>query len=263
MNIFKFELKETRKSLITWCITSAIVFWFLIVGIYPMFADGMEVIGDLIKTMPPEFLIAFGLDVDNMIGYSGFFSFAYIYIALVGAMMTTSITVNIFGREKKCHCQEFLLTKPAKRKHLFLSKIMAVLTNLVVFNIITVGLSLFCFNHYSDLNTNAILSTLSVTFGQIIFVGISLLITMFISKIRSAATITATVGIIAFLAEVFINALKIRWLEFFSPLHFFTPKYVNEFGHYDTTLVIYGLLILILALGISFIKYIKSDLTRM
>ena len=39
-------------------------------------------------------------DVNNMTGYSGFYSFSHLYIALVAALMATSVTVNVFGKEK-------------------------------------------------------------------------------------------------------------------------------------------------------------------
>ncbi|OOO00463.1 MAG: hypothetical protein ATN35_07070 [Epulopiscium sp. Nele67-Bin004] len=69
MNIYKFEFYSIRKSLITWCIAIILTFYFLIAGVYPMFAEGTNLIEELIAYMPPEYLLVFGLDIDNMVGY--------------------------------------------------------------------------------------------------------------------------------------------------------------------------------------------------
>ncbi len=263
MNVYKFELLSVKKSLITWCIILVGVYWFLISGIYPMFADGMQMVEELIAYMPAEYLLVFGLDVNNMAGYSGFYSFSYIYVALVAGLMTTSITVNIFGKEKSSHVQEFLFSKPIKRERLFKAKLCAVMTGILIFNVIATVISLFCFYKYGTLDFNAILATLSITFSQFVFMGIAIFISTFIPKIRTTTTITATVGLLAFTIEVFINALRIRWLEFFSPLHFFTPKSVFEGGGFDLTLTIYAIAIIILLISVSAKRYIKADLTKL
>lgn len=128
---------------------------------------------------------------------------------------------------------------------------------------VATGISLFCFGRYGTLDADAVLATLSITFSQILFVGIGVFIAVFIPKIRTTTTITATVGLLAFTAEVFINALHIRWLEFCSPLHFFTPKSVFESGGYDVTLVLYAVVILLASVGLSALRYVKSDLTKL
>ncbi len=263
MNVYKFELRSITKSLITWCIVLICTYYFLIAGIYPMFADGMKMIEELIVNMPADYLLVFGLDINNMTGYNGFYSFAYMYIALISGLMATSITLNIFGKEKQCHCQEFLLTKPIKRKHIFKSKLLAVLTGILIFNIVLIPTSLLCFNEYGIIDINTVLAILAITFSQFIFVGISIFIAIFIPKIRSVTPIVATIGLLAFTIEVFINALRIRWLEFLSPLHFFTPKSVFETGGYNTTLSIYAIIVLILCIVFSLRHFLKSDLGRM
>ena len=40
MNVYKFVLRSIKKSLIIWSITLVCTFYFLIIGVYPMFADG-------------------------------------------------------------------------------------------------------------------------------------------------------------------------------------------------------------------------------
>lgn len=216
MNVYKFELLSVKKSLVTWCIILVGVYYFLISGIYPMFADGMKMVEELIAYMPSEYLLVFGLDVNTMAGYSGFYSFAYIYVALVAGLMATSITVNIFGKEKTSHAGEFLFSKPVKREGLFKAKLLAVITGILIFNVIATVISLFCFYKYGALDFNAILATLSITLSQFIFMGIGICISTFIPKIRTTTTITATVGLLAFTVEVFINALRIRCLDFYA-----------------------------------------------
>lgn len=263
MPIYKIEFLSIRKSLVLWCSLLVALYYFLITGTYPMFTDGMVLIEELIANMPAEYLLMFGLDADNMAGYSGFYSFASIYIALLAIVMATSMTVNIFGKEKKSHCQEFLFTKPVKRINIFRAKLGAVLTAVFIFNLIAIPLSFFCFEKYGNLDTNAILATFSIALSQFVFIALSIVVVIFIPKIRSMGLISATVGVLAFITELFVNALGIRWLEFFSPLHFFLPKDVFENGGYDAVLCFYALFIVVASIGISAKHFIKADLTKL
>ena len=263
MNVYKFELRSIKKSILISCIILISIYYLLIVGVYTMFEDGMKVIQELIRNMPDEYLLLLGIDINNMVGYNGFYSFSYVYIALVAVLMATNITLSVFGREKKSHSQEFLLTKPVKRKKIFINKLLAVLTGILIFNIILIPISLFCFNKYGNIDQKSILATFAITFSQLIFVGIATFISTFIPKIRTNATIISTVGLLAFTLELFVNALRIKWIKFLSPLHFFNPKNIFENGGYDTSLVMYAIIILVLSILFSARKFIKSDLYKM
>ncbi len=263
MTIYKFEWLAIQKSLITWCAILVGTYYFLIAGIYPMFTDGMKIVDELLAYMPADYLLVLGLDVNHMSGYSGFYSFAYIYIALIAGLRATSVTLKVFGREKQAHSQEFLFAKPVSRAYIFKSKLRAILTALLLFNLIVIVISFFCFNKYGELDRQAILATLAITFSQLIFVGIAIAIAVFIPKIRTTTTITATIGLVTFTIEVFINALRIRTLAFFSPLHFFTPKSVFESGGYDTYLGIYAVSLLIIMISISARHFVRADITKL
>ncbi len=260
MNIIKFELHAILKTLLVYIAVLIFTIYSFVAGIYPMFEDEANAFSDLIANMSPEYLLAFGFDVENMFGYNGFYSFSYIYFTLIMAIMATSMAIAVFGREKKCHCGEFLFTKPVSRSKIFFSKFAVVLCAVVVCNFVVAPVSLFCFSHYGELNKEAILVTLGLTFTQLIFVGIGTTIAVFIPKIRISSSITAAVGLLTFIVCVLVNTLKIEWLEYLSPLHFFSPNYIFDNGKFDTFLMTYGAVIFFACLLISAIRYLKFDL---
>ncbi len=263
MSIFKFEFASVKKTVLTWCVILLVTFYVLIAGIYPMFEEGSEQIVELLAQMSSEYLAVFGLDVDNMVGFQSFYSFSSIYINLVAATMASSISLKIFGREKKSHCQEFLFAKPVKRSKIFLSKFMAVTVWLCFFNLVAIPFSLYCFAEYGEIDGNSILATLSIPLCQVVFMGLSIFLAVFIPKIRSTATITATISILSFTIAVFVNSLQIKWLEFFSPLQFFSPKYVFEHGGYDIGLAIYGLILSFFCVMMARSRFLHADLSKL
>ncbi|OON98375.1 MAG: hypothetical protein ATN35_05405 [Epulopiscium sp. Nele67-Bin004] len=177
--------------------------------------------------------------------------------------MATSVTVAIFGKEKKSHSQEFIFTKPVKRQTIFKAKLFAILTAIIIFNVVVIPISLFCFLKYATIDLNAVLATLSITLSQLVFMGISIFIATFIPKIRTTTTISSIVGVFSFIIAVFVNSLAIKWLEFLSPLHFFAPKYIFKSGGYDLSLAIYATIILVASVGLSALRFINSDLSKL
>ncbi len=260
MNVYKFEFRAIWKSLIFHVAIVIALYCFLIIGIYPMFAEDTSLLSDVVAYMPVEYLSILGLNPDNMFGYSGFYSFAYIYVALAAGIMATSISVSVFGREKKSHCQEFIFTKPVKRSVVFWDKFLAIMTAVFIYNAILIPISLYGFFNYDVLNFTAILATLSITLSQFVFVGVGIFCAVFIPKIRTEITITATVGVLAFIMAAYANSLGIEALYYLSPLHFFSPSFVFENGGYDVSLALYGLMIFVVSIGIPTMYVRKADL---
>ncbi len=263
MNIYKFELRAIWKSLVMWVLIMIVSFYFLVAGLYPMFAEGTNLLGELLEYMPSEYLLVLGLDIDNMFGYSGFYSFAYIYIGLIATLMATSISLAVFGREKKSHCQEFIFAKPVSRRTLFCAKMLAVVTALALFNVVAIAISLICFGQYGTLDSTALLASLSIPFNQLVYVGIATLLALRLPKLRATTPICAIVGLLTFFITVEANALQLEWLYYLSPLHYFSPNEVFQSGGYNGTLVIVAVVILLITVGLSVTQFLKADVKDM
>jgi hypothetical protein len=135
LNIYLFELRAQIKSFIIWTIVLLSALFAFMVGIYPVFYQSLDEVLQMLKGFPPEFAAAFGLNIADFFSYNGFFCFVYSYIAIIGAIMATSLALSTFAREKRSKCVDFLLTKPKNRGNIFCAKLLSNLTILVITNI--------------------------------------------------------------------------------------------------------------------------------
>jgi hypothetical protein len=73
--------------------------------------------------------------LDEIFSFGGFYAFCFFYAAVMGAIMASSPGLDLFSREKRAKCTDFLMTKPITRGRLFFAKLLAALTLTVAANI--------------------------------------------------------------------------------------------------------------------------------
>ncbi len=263
MNIYLFELKSIAKSIFWWIFTILMTFYIFVAGVYPIFRDGATLIQDMVAAMPAEYFQAFGFDLDKMLGYGGFYGFSYLYFALIGGIMATGVTLSVFGREKMSGCQEFLFAKPVERATLFSAKMMAVLTAVLLFGGVYSAVSLYCFGRYDKLDGMAVLATLALPLTQLIFVAIGVVIALYKRRLRTVTELSAAVGFAAFILSALVNVLDMDWLKLCSPLHFFYPTDILERGGLDGGLTVWAVIWMLVPVGITVLRYLKSDASKL
>lgn len=126
------ELKRNRKNVLIW---SAIVigFTFMILAIFPSFADMGEQITLMMSKLPEEMALALGVDEATWSSIIGFYGTYYgIYITLLMGIFTASTGATILGKEERDGTAEFLLTRPISRARIVDSKYAALVTLLVL-----------------------------------------------------------------------------------------------------------------------------------
>jgi beta-exotoxin I transport system permease protein len=136
MNIYKFELSMLKKSILIWslAVPLALAFYMLF---YPTIATDTGALDDLMNSFPEEFLAAFGMNAELPISsLLGYFSLTVSMIYIPLAIQASNYGFHILSVEEREFTADFLLTKPVKRSQIFISKILAVLTSLLITNII-------------------------------------------------------------------------------------------------------------------------------
>ncbi len=263
MNIYLFELKSIIKSAVIWTFVILLTLYIFIVGVYPIFRDGATLIQDMAAAMPAEYFQAFGFDLDEMLGYGGFYGFSYLYFILIGGVMATSTALSVFGREKMSGCQDFLFAKPVARGTLFFAKLMAVVTAVALFGGCYVAASLYCFYRYDSLDGMAVLVSLALPMCQLVFVAVGVLLATWMGRLRSVSQLSATVGLVAFLLSALVNVLDMEWLRLSSPIHFFYPSDMLESGGLDVGLALWALVWVAVGVGLPALRYLRSDTSKL
>lgn len=262
MNLIYYEIKSNLNATIIWIISLVSTFAFMMVGAYPIYSSAVDDVTRMLLNFPPEFTAAFGIELEKLFSYGGFYNFAFGYIALIGAIMASALSIAVFSREKRAKCSDFLLTKPISRESIFVKKLISCLSIIVAANIIYTLTAVFMFLS-SDQNTELlgtfIIALLGIFFTQLVFMSIGIAYAAFLKKIRSVSGAATAFGFSAFILSAITNIFNDKNLELIAPLKYFEPNIIFETGRYDIKLLIMATVIIIACIVASFVKFCKSD----
>lgn len=255
--IFRFEIRRQLITNIIWAIIILCVMYVLMAGVYPIFYASKSEVMKVLEGFPPTFAAAFGMNIEKMFTFNGYYVFAFSYISLLGAIMASALAIASFAREKRMHCSDFLLTKPITRSSIFIQKLMHGLVVLLLFNLVYIVL-LLLLNHESF--NEMLLASFSLLFTQLVFFGLGVLYATFAKRIRSVAGIATVFGFGAFILSALVNILEEDKLRFVDPLKYFDPSAIFLNGSYDTVYAITGILVFIASISVAYIRFNKQDI---
>lgn len=140
MTLIKHELRQGKIAFIIW--TASIgALMMICVFLFPEMKGQMEGVNDVFSSMG-SFTEAFGMDRLNFGTLIGFYAVECGNIlGLGGAFYASLCAVGILGKEEKDRTAEFLLTHPVSRSRIITGKLIAVLIQIIVMNLVIYALS--------------------------------------------------------------------------------------------------------------------------
>ncbi|HNX92769.1 MAG TPA: ABC transporter permease subunit, partial [Syntrophomonas sp.] len=141
MNIFRYELKAYRPSILIWACSMAllaILYIFLFKGL----GNDIESFKAFLNNMPDAIKASFNILIDSIATLEGFYSFVFSFVLLCGAIQAMNLGTAIVSKEVREKTADFLLTKPVSRIAIMTSKLLAAITALALTNIIYLGLTM-------------------------------------------------------------------------------------------------------------------------
>lgn len=143
MHIFWHEMRRTRLSLLIW--TAAIAFMLAVcVIIYPEMAPQMSQITDTFADMG-SFSTAFNLDQLNFGEFKGYFAVECgNVLGLGGAIFAAIAGITALAKEEKDKTAEFLLTHPVSRERVVGEKLLSVLAQIILLNVLVFAVVAGC-----------------------------------------------------------------------------------------------------------------------
>jgi len=261
MNILKFELKRSYLSMIGWTLGMVACISVFMQGMYPIYSDSIDQIMIVMQSFPKQFLVAFGFSMD-MFSFAGFYAFSFTYLTLLGVMFSCTVTLQIFAREKRSHCQEFLYAKPVTRQKMFIEKLSAVLVLLVVSNLVLVAWAAMVtiMAGENDLVGKIILASLSVFCTELVFMAFVILYSVQARKVRTisgAAMAFAFAGFILTALSSLIDKVEMRYI---APFKYFDPYQAVINGTYEGQYVITAVVIFVAVMVVAAMRYFNKDI---
>lgn len=262
MNMFLHELKAYRKSTIIWtCSLAALVILFLLM--FPAFSKDAAEAKKLLEGVPEGVRKAVGLSLDNFFSLLGFYSYVFAYIMLCGSIQAMNFGTSIVSKEVREKTADFLLTKPVSRTEIMTAKLLAVLTSLLITNVIyliVAGImaSVVKTGPYSL----KIFLMISVTlfFVQLIFMSLGVLVSVVVPKIKSVISVSLSTVFGFFIINMFDSVVGDKAIRYITPYKYFDSAYIIKNASYETSFVVVGIVFVIAAIGASYLVYAKKDI---
>ena len=262
--MIKREFKVNLKSFIIW--TSILVGMFLIVFlIYPYIItdDTVQNLDEMMKVFPKEVLKAFNMDITSINSAYGWLkSEGFMFVLLIIGIYSSLLGSSIVLKEESDKTIEYLSSLPIKRSKIMTNKIIvsivyiiAMILILGIFNYIALLIS-GDFNH-----KQYILLSLTPIFIALPLFAINLFIATFIHKTKK--TIGFSLGLV-FLFYLF-NVLselsdKVEFLKYFSIYTLADTRNVISKIEINPLIVGISLIITIIFIGLSYIRYDEKEL---
>ena len=257
-------MKMHRNSIVIWSISiSATILLF--VGMFPAMGKNISNMILMIENFPKEFIQAFNIEIMLLGTVLGFYSFIFIYTTLLGGIQAMRYGLSVLSIEEREKTADFLISKPVSRNKIIISKILAVITSILITNIVFFIVAYLMVNKYSDSNLDNklfLMITLSLFFIQMIFMSIGLLISMIPRKIKAVTPITMGVVFGFFIINLFSSAFDDKKLEYITPFKYFDPEYILKNESYNMRYALVAIVVITVSLGFTYYRYMKKDMAQ-
>ena len=263
MNIFIREMKAHRKSLIIWCI--AILFMIIsAIGKFSAYAESGQSMNELLSQIPKSIKAVLGMGDFDLTKVSGFYGMFYLYIVLMAAIHASMLGANIISKEERDKTTEFLMVKPVSRGKIITAKLLASLFNIIIFNLVTLILSILLLGKYAggeDITGEILILMAGMFFIQCMFLSIGTVIAAVGRHPKSAASIGTAVLLLSFILSSIINMNnKLEGLKYFTPFKYFEAERLIREGGIQPVFLVLSLVIIGVLVYTTYVFYRKRDL---
>lgn len=260
MNIFLHELKAYRKSTIIWtCSLTTLVILFL--SMYPAIAKDAEDFQKILDNYPAAVIKALGFS--NFFSLLGFYSATLTYVLLSGSIQAMNLGTSIISKEVRDKTADFLLTKPVSRSQIMTAKLLAVLTSLVITNVIYIAAASLMASTIQAEPINYILFfmlSITVFFVQLMFMSLGVIVSVLVPKIKSVLPISMGTVFSFFIISMLSSSIGDTTTRFITPFKYFDLMYIINNSAYEAPYIIIEILFIVTTITASYIIYSKKDI---
>ena len=263
MNMFLYELKSLRKSIITWTI-SMLALAALYLSIYPSLAKDAEDFKRLLGEYPEAVRAMLGINLDYITSLLGFYSMIFTFIVLCGAIQAMNLGVSILSKESRERTADFLLVKPVSRIAIVSAKLLAACTALAITNAIFIIVTTYMANlaKTEDFSLKTFLMiNLSMLFVQLIFIAIGMVVSVFFKKIKNILPIS--LGFVFgfyFIGAILVTDSNNKLERILSPFKYFDIYYIIQNMSYEAFYLVAGAIIVVVSITASYVIYNRKDI---
>ncbi|MDO4544585.1 MAG: ABC transporter permease subunit [Bacillota bacterium] len=260
MMIFRHELKRGRLAFIIW--TAAIAFMlFICMILYPEMEGEMSQVGETFSNMG-SFSDAFGMDQLNFGEVMGFYGIECgNVLGIGGGFFAALLGIGMLSKEEKERTAEFLLSHPVSRISVIGQKLAAVLFQLILMNVIIVGVAALSFAVIGeDMEAKEfLLLHLAFTVVQLEIACLCFGISAFLRRggLGIGLGLAAVLYFLNLIANISEEAEPLRYV---TPFAYAEASDIIGNSEIDMTLMGLGVLYALVGVAAAFLKYTRKDI---
>lgn len=263
MNIYMHEFKSHFRSVLIWSAAlCALILLFM--SLFQSFAKETALVNDLMKSFPPELLIAFGMTDMDWSSILGFFGLIFVFSQICLAIQAANYGFGLVSIEETEWTADFLLAKPVSRPQIMTSKLLSALTSLAITDVVIVissFLFMSIFSQGQDIPVKpTVLLLASMPVFQLFFLSTGMIISLIVKRIRSVTPFSMGLVFGLYILNAFGDMIGEKSLEVISPFNHFTPSYIIKNVSWDMPLVMISVVIIIISLAGSYALYARRNI---
>lgn len=260
MTLFKHEMKMNLKSLLIWtaCVGGLCLGCILL---YTSLEESLQDMAEAYQNMG-AMSQALGMDKISLATLEGFYATEIGMIFGLGGAMFAAITgSNMVSKEEKEHTSEFLNVFPLKRSEILTQKYIALLCNILIFNLVSVGM---CLLGFVAMKEDIPGREMVLYHGTLLFMQIELGTICFAMSAQTKRNLMgAGLGlvILAFAADMMCRIIPaIENLKYVTPFSYAYAADIFTTGRVDGIKLAIGAGITCIALILAWSRYCRRDL---
>lgn len=262
MVIFRYEMKNHLKYILSWSAALAVCIFVMIPIYYSLPGIAKPSNNSLYDTLgSTDFFQSIGFSPDYLTTPLGVYSFLTSFFMIAAGIFGMHFGISIHTKEFSGKTSEYLFTKPHARKDIFLSKALAVFCSVLIVGIFFLSasfLALLLFRPGFPVWEFFLISK-SLFLVTLFLAAFGLLTGIAFSANRSPLL---TAGLTVFVEYCITSLSRIignRLLSFLSPYSFFSAAEISRIGFYELDYLIWYFVLFVIFLVAAYGIFLKKD----
>lgn len=255
-----------RRYLKTWTLQTLSLLLLLVVFLtmMPLFLQDTKALQDVLANFPSEFLLVFGMDINQLFTAQGFYGFIFSYILLFGCLYAMQLGIAMFADELQRKTGDFLLTKPISRLRIFLHKVSASLMLLLSQQVVIQIVGFVLLRYYEPQISiwGVVLVHASLFLLQCLFFSFGLLLSLVKKKTRPIA-LYSMIGVgVVYVVGILESLFTVKELQYLAFFHYFDTHTILLTQQYDLTYLSICVILTFSALLVALIRLQRMDIKQ-
>lgn len=260
MTLTKHELNQGSKTLAIWTVAIGCLI-AICVFLFPEMKGEMEGVSKLFASMG-FFTQAFGMDRLNFGAFNGFYALECgNVLGLGGAFFAALIAITALAKEETDRTSEFLLTHPVSRTQIITEKLIAIMLQIIVMNLVVFGCTAISAVLIGETASwrEIVLLHLAYFLLQIELAGICFGISAFLR--RGGLGIGLGIAAMMYFFNLIANISKSTdFLKYITPFGYTEGADIITKGHLNAPMVLLGMFYMVVGISLAYLKYNRKDI---